>query len=103
MSRGLHEAVGLIDEARSRAVLRGDEQQAMRLDVLASRVELEAEYDTNVAAGLPMVWRRDLLAGCTIGWLFRYCAATREARRALGVSVPKAGQVDIVTLNGLAA
>src|SRR5262245_26212443 len=87
-AKGLRRAAELVDEERSRAELRGDEQQAMRLGVLAGRVESEAHYTENVAAGLPVVRRRALPPGCTIGWLLKFCAVTRVNRRLLGVQVP---------------
>jgi len=96
--------VELIEDARSLAVLHGDEHAALRLGVLADRVEAEAEYSDNVAAGLPLVRRRELPPGCTIGYLLRYCAVTRANRRALGVHVPDVGaDVTFADIAGVAA
>jgi len=92
-----------IDNARCQAVLRGDIDTAKRLQILCDRVLVEAEYAENFRHGMPMVRRRVLPQGATVGWLLRHCAATREARRALGVSVPHLGVSDIAEARGLAA
>lgn len=86
--RLLYVAAGVTDEARGRAELRGDADQALRLGALRDRALEEARYAENVAAGHPVVRRRKMPPGASIGWLFRWDAATRANRRALGLQVP---------------
>jgi len=99
----LRRAAENIDTARCQAVLRADRDTAKRLLILQTRVLVEAEYADNISHGMSKVQRRALPPGATIGWLMRHCAATRETRRALGVSVPDVEHVDILGLKGLAA
>jgi hypothetical protein len=99
----LRHAAGHLDDARVRAVLRGDPEAASRLAALHDRVLVEVEYANGVDSGLPMVRRRTLPAGTTVGWLMRHCPATRAARHALGVHVPDVGVYDVADAKGLAA
>jgi hypothetical protein len=87
----LREAAGVVDLARSLAELRGDVDAARRLGLLRDRVYDEAEYAARVDHGAPIVRRRTIPAGATVGWLLEFCVATRAHRAALGLDVPEPG------------
>jgi hypothetical protein len=65
----LAHAAELLELGWARAVLGGDREAAARLDRLVRLVSDEAAYAANVDSGLPVVRRRDVLPGATIGWL----------------------------------
>jgi hypothetical protein len=71
----------------------GDDDAAVRLERLATAVEHEADYATNVVdRGLPIVRRRtDAPQGATIGWYFAHDAVVRAERRRIGASLPDDG------------
>jgi hypothetical protein len=90
----LVEAAEMIERTRTERMAHGDHDQAARLTELVRLIRDEAEYLEGIerpdATGrrFPMV-TASYPPGSALGYLLRYCPATRRLRELRGLSVPE--------------